>query len=42
MQIDIEDNKDVHVSHLESDKANRIIDLIEQNSPKNKRVFLLK
>ena len=34
MQIDTESNKDLDVSHLESDKANRIADLIEQYSPK--------
>ena len=36
---DSEDNKDLDVSHLELDKANRIIDLIEQYSPKNQESF---
>ena len=39
MQIDIDDNKDLVVSHLESDKANKIIDLIEQYSPKKQESF---
>ena len=39
MQIDIENDKDLDVSHLESDKANRIIDLIEQYSPKKQESF---